>query len=275
MNREAITNMLTARSATTRLIEYNDLAGAQPVTTTICLDATNPIGRVCARLLHGSVLIAACCRAKLASMPMFAVNLPGLALKSSITESAGQHYGRNPHGIIRTSVLTGIKSVCRAFALSMFVACKIVVNEFPALHLYRMLTSAYCAATSGGSFTAWVNPKLFATHDTSGCSDGVSACPATIPSYINSVRTHIKTLAAAFASYIFTIAYQSVCHFRTSSQQYNKIGDDSQRLICGAGTTIMESLRHGRDAIGVELKPQYAAMARDRIVNDAPMFNAM
>jgi hypothetical protein len=45
--------------------------------------------------------------------------------------------------------------------------------------------------------------------------------------------------------------------------------------FAGAGTTIMESLRHGRDAIGVELNPQYAQMARDRIVNDAPMFNAM
>jgi DNA modification methylase len=45
--------------------------------------------------------------------------------------------------------------------------------------------------------------------------------------------------------------------------------------FAGAGTTIMESLRHGRDAIGVELNSGYAQMARDRIVNDAPMFNAM
>ncbi|MDR3389886.1 MAG: site-specific DNA-methyltransferase [Rudaea sp.] len=40
----------------------------------------------------------------------------------------------------------------------------------------------------------------------------------------------------------------------------------------GAGTTGMVADRHGRDAILIELNPDYAAMAQQRIVNDAPMF---
>lgn len=41
----------------------------------------------------------------------------------------------------------------------------------------------------------------------------------------------------------------------------------------GAGTTAMVALRHDRRAIGLELNESYCAMARKRIVNDAPMFN--
>ena len=40
----------------------------------------------------------------------------------------------------------------------------------------------------------------------------------------------------------------------------------------GAGTTALVADRLGRDAILVELNPAYAAMARRRIVNDAPLF---
>ena len=44
--------------------------------------------------------------------------------------------------------------------------------------------------------------------------------------------------------------------------------------FCGAGTTGVVALRYGRDFIGIELNPEYAAMARRRIENDAPLFNA-
>lgn len=40
----------------------------------------------------------------------------------------------------------------------------------------------------------------------------------------------------------------------------------------GAGTTGLVSDRHGRDAILIELNPEYAAMANNRIFNDAPLF---
>ena len=43
--------------------------------------------------------------------------------------------------------------------------------------------------------------------------------------------------------------------------------------FAGAGTTLMVALRLGRDAIGIELSPTYAEMARQRIDRDCPLFN--
>jgi DNA modification methylase len=40
----------------------------------------------------------------------------------------------------------------------------------------------------------------------------------------------------------------------------------------GAGTTGLVADRHHRDAILIELNPEYAEMARNRIYNDAPLF---
>lgn len=40
----------------------------------------------------------------------------------------------------------------------------------------------------------------------------------------------------------------------------------------GAGTTGLVADRHGRDAILIELNPEYADMARKRITNDSPLF---
>ena len=40
----------------------------------------------------------------------------------------------------------------------------------------------------------------------------------------------------------------------------------------GTGTTILAALRLGRRAIGIELSPSYAALARARIIADAPLF---
>jgi DNA modification methylase len=43
--------------------------------------------------------------------------------------------------------------------------------------------------------------------------------------------------------------------------------------FCGAGTTGVVALRHDRDFVGIELNPDYAQMARDRIREDAPLLN--
>jgi DNA modification methylase len=43
--------------------------------------------------------------------------------------------------------------------------------------------------------------------------------------------------------------------------------------FAGSGTTGVVALRYGRDFIGIELNPDYAAMARKRIESDAPLFN--
>lgn len=41
--------------------------------------------------------------------------------------------------------------------------------------------------------------------------------------------------------------------------------------FAGAGTTLLAAVRLGRDAIGIELRPKYAALAKARLVEDAPM----
>lgn len=41
----------------------------------------------------------------------------------------------------------------------------------------------------------------------------------------------------------------------------------------GSGTTGMVALRHGRNAVLVDLKPEYCEMARRRIMKDAPLLN--
>lgn len=40
----------------------------------------------------------------------------------------------------------------------------------------------------------------------------------------------------------------------------------------GSGTTGVTAQRHGRDCIGIEINPAYAAIARKRIISDAPLF---
>jgi hypothetical protein len=43
--------------------------------------------------------------------------------------------------------------------------------------------------------------------------------------------------------------------------------------FAGSGTTGVVALRHGRSFVGVEINPTYCELARNRIRNDAPLFN--
>jgi len=43
----------------------------------------------------------------------------------------------------------------------------------------------------------------------------------------------------------------------------------------GAGTTCLEASRLGRHGIGIELNPEYIELARRRITEDSPLFNAV
>ena len=52
-----------------------------------------------------------------------------------------------------------------------------------------------------------------------------------------------------------------------------KKGDTVIDPFFGAGTTGLVAARLGRDAIGIELNPEYAKMAAKRIRDDNPMFN--
>jgi len=45
--------------------------------------------------------------------------------------------------------------------------------------------------------------------------------------------------------------------------------------FAGSGTVGVVALRHGRDFVGVELNPEYAAIAEARIAGDAPLLNTV
>lgn len=53
------------------------------------------------------------------------------------------------------------------------------------------------------------------------------------------------------------------------------IHGESIPRTAGSGTVGVVALRYGRNYIGVELNPDYVAMARRRIVGDAPLFNSV
>lgn len=50
-------------------------------------------------------------------------------------------------------------------------------------------------------------------------------------------------------------------------------GDTVLDPFAGSGTTGMVALRHNRSFVGCELNPEYAEMARNRIIDDAPLTN--
>lgn len=54
----------------------------------------------------------------------------------------------------------------------------------------------------------------------------------------------------------------------------SKPGDTVLDPFSGSGTTGTVALRHVRSYIGIELNPEYAAISRDRIRDDAPTLNA-
>jgi DNA modification methylase len=51
------------------------------------------------------------------------------------------------------------------------------------------------------------------------------------------------------------------------------LGDTILDPFAGAGTTLLVADRLGRHGIGIELNPTYAAMAEERVIEDAPLFN--
>jgi DNA modification methylase len=53
----------------------------------------------------------------------------------------------------------------------------------------------------------------------------------------------------------------------------SRAGDAVLDPFTGTGTVGVVALRHDRHFVGVELNPEYAAIAADRVMNDAPLFN--
>jgi DNA modification methylase len=50
-------------------------------------------------------------------------------------------------------------------------------------------------------------------------------------------------------------------------------GDTVLDPFTGSGTVAVVANRHGRNFVGTELNPEYAEIAKERIINSAPMFN--
>jgi DNA modification methylase len=81
---------------------------------------------------------------------------------------------------------------------------------------------------------------------------------------------------------VWTIATQpfSGSHFATMPPDLaercikagSRLGDTILDPFSGAGTTCLVADRLGRNGIGIELNPEYAAMAADRVTQDAGLF---
>jgi DNA modification methylase len=65
-----------------------------------------------------------------------------------------------------------------------------------------------------------------------------------------------------------TVGWEPTCEHRDGSGSCAVLDP-----FAGAGTTGVVALRHGRSFIGCELNPEYVALARDRIIADAPLLN--
>lgn len=94
-------------------------------------------------------------------------------------------------------------------------------------------------------------------------------------------RTEASTFGTAGgrnARSVWTIATQpyAEAHFATFPEELPRRcilagcpeGGTVLDPFAGSGTTLMVAVRHGRSAIGIELNPEYAAMARRRILDD-------
>jgi len=53
----------------------------------------------------------------------------------------------------------------------------------------------------------------------------------------------------------------------------SRFGDIVLDPFTGSGTVAVVALRHNRHFVGIELNPEYAAIAKNRILNDGPLFN--
>jgi DNA modification methylase len=66
-----------------------------------------------------------------------------------------------------------------------------------------------------------------------------------------------------------TVGWEATCEHEDDTGQSVVLDP-----FAGAGTTGLVATRHGRSFVGIELNPEYAEMARRRIVDDAPLLNA-
>ena len=74
---------------------------------------------------------------------------------------------------------------------------------------------------------------------------------------------------SGYVTAVKTIGWRPTCECRTLKVAPAVVLDP----FAGSGTTGLVALRNGRSFVGIELSPQYAEMARNRIIGDAPLLN--
>jgi hypothetical protein len=81
------------------------------------------------------------------------------------------------------------------------------------------------------------------------------------------IPTHAYS-AAHFATYPPALAERCI-------RAGTRLGDTVLDPFAGAGTTLLVADRLQRDAIGIELNPEYLAMTQQRIESDAGLFSTV
>lgn len=145
---------------------------------------------------------------------------------------------------------------------------------------YWLLAPEPYAAAHFATFPTEIPRRaILAGTSAKGCC---SECGAPWRRVVKSTYEHINyTKPREYSSYIAsqgavmnkhnsTIGWQPSCPHTDAPLVPATVLDP----FAGAGTTLLVALRHGRSALGIELNPEYVRMAQERIVNDAPMFNA-
>lgn len=82
------------------------------------------------------------------------------------------------------------------------------------------------------------------------------------------LRQQARENGGEYINTIRTSGWQSTC-----KHEGDPIPATVLDPFAGSGTTGVVALRHGRNFIGIELNPDYVTMARNRIMDDAPLLN--
>lgn len=250
MNRQALTDMLSAFCAATVLPLNNHKADALPVSAAICQSAAYPVGRVLAGLHLTSMLVPAWARTERLCSLVPRV-LPRLTLKALAAAVASKGERRNPHRVSRANVdwrssvflWRASDGVQDANARLAGTASRAMLSASGAV----ARKAEFFAALLAGQrypFRARVHPLAV--------SRSVAGSAAKLPPVCSAKRAHPEWLAATGACELWH--GQSIPQF------------------AGAGTTLLVADRLQRHGIGIELNPEYIAIAQDRLRGDAPLF---